>query len=282
MKIALLFALLFAVAYADHFLCGLNNLLPPSDHDPHFVCVNNTDGLSVSEPVDLPIPAAAGTNIFSPPANESSILTFLATDLFGTFLNGSFTSFTFQVNGGSSVGSAASCEISYDWDGDGTWDRIELYEIFATDPIEATFENWTSSLNATHNITGSFANLVGGSIRVRVWSAFGDAPMSLRVGISSNASIPVCEISFPFTFAQACCAKIDMITTELNDLKTRVDILNSKLLSVSQSCCSATGTSGTSGSTSSGTTAVTATGLSTATATVSGTVTEVGTAASSS
>jgi hypothetical protein len=270
MKIAILFALFFAVASADFFICDVNNLLPPADFDQSFICVNDTSSISVTGPVIATIPAADGRNVFSPPTNESSILTFLSTDLFGTYINGSETSFKFQIDGGSSVGSSSSCEISYDFDGDGSWDRIELYDIFSTDPVDLVFENWTSSLNTTQNVTGSFSNFLGGSIRVRVWSAFGEAPMALKIGVANSTSDLVSEISFPFTFAQACCGKIDLITDELNDLKARVDILSSKLLNVTQNCCSSTGTSGT--------TIATATGLSTAT--VSGTSTAVGTATS--
>ncbi|MEG3613522.1 hypothetical protein V5O49_00090, partial [Isoptericola sp. MSP01] len=67
---------------------------------------------------------------------------FEATGLTGTH-TGQTTAFSFAVDAGDDVGQAVQARVSYDLTGDGTWDRIETYGYFATDPVPGN-ETYTS------------------------------------------------------------------------------------------------------------------------------------------
>jgi len=287
--LALLFSCVSAQSNAT--LCDLNFLTTSPNNT--FVCSEN----ATLELENVTIPANPSTDILSAPSNESLLLTFSKDNLSGTYKNGSFSEFWLQIDAGSAVGVTAAAQIDYDFDGDGTWDRKELYSLFAADPVPDSFETWHGSSNSTDNVTGDFEDLTGGSIRLRLWSAFGGSPLFLRIGAPDNTTSLVSNISFPFTFSNAstnetggpgtgggtgggsnetCCEDIADIRSELNELADRVDILSSRLRNVTQTCCpeltgTATATAGTAG------TAGTATGTfaGTATGTAAGTETSV-------
>jgi len=252
MKILLaLFVLNVAFVFGQNNLCDVNFLTNGT-----FICAKNDTELS---PELIIIPANSGRDVFTTPNDTSLFVTFSKDNLFGNWTHNS-TEFFFRIDAGSGVGSTAAAEISYDFDGDGTFDRVEVYGIFATDASPG-FETWHGSDNSTANVTGDFDNMKGGSIRLRIWQAFGDHDMVLLSGAPSNSSLLVSNISFPFEFG-TCCDQIAEIESELKSLQDQVDRLSSKLLAVTRNCCSGNSTS-TSGSTS--------------TATISGTVVVTGT-----
>ena len=93
--------------------------------------------------------------------------TFTANGLSASYAGGS-TAFSLAVDAGTSIGHAVQVRISYDLTANGSWDRVETYNYFATDPVVGA-ENYTQS-KGLHSSTGEFGNLVNGRIQVEVWS----------------------------------------------------------------------------------------------------------------
>ncbi len=94
---------------------------------------------------------------------------FLATQLNADY-RGRPTDFALAVDSAAAVGTAAQVRVSYDLTGDGTWDRVETYRYFAVDPLPGA-EQYTPQVGLL-SATGGLGNLVDGSVKVEVWSAF--------------------------------------------------------------------------------------------------------------
>src|SRR4051794_33207695 len=74
---------------------------------------------------------------------------------------------TFQLS--AKLQKASQLTISYDWNGDGTYDRIELFPPYMTDAAVG-FEHWNAS--SPTNVQGlSYNRFTGGKIRVTLWAA---------------------------------------------------------------------------------------------------------------
>ncbi|MGO4422145.1 1,3-beta-glucanase, partial [Streptomyces sp. MCAF7] len=78
--------------------------------------------------------------------------------------------------------------ISYDLTGDGSWDRTETYQYFATDPVTG-YEHYTQARGLKSAI-GSLGNLSNGKVRVEVWNAIGNGGSTLGTGNQSYVRIP--------------------------------------------------------------------------------------------
>ncbi|AZM58923.1 MULTISPECIES: glycosyl hydrolase [unclassified Streptomyces] len=132
------------------------------------------------------IPSAGGTNNDGTPKNP---LVYEVRNVSGDLKSGSATSFTFKVDAGTSVGYAQQARVSYDLTGDGTFDRVETFRYFATDPVPG-WEEYSSARQGVHSATGALGDLDGGTVRVEVWSALGNGPSTLQVGKGSVLTIP--------------------------------------------------------------------------------------------
>ncbi|MFF3320854.1 glycoside hydrolase family 16 protein [Streptomyces sp. NPDC002889] len=102
--------------------------------------------------------------------------------------NGGATQFDLFVDAGSTVANGQQVRVSYDHTGDGTWDRTETYQYFATDPV-AGYEHYTQA-RGLRSATGTHGNLTNGRVRVEVWSAIGNGPSTLGIGNQSVVRIP--------------------------------------------------------------------------------------------
>lgn len=132
------------------------------------------------------IPSAGGANRDGTPYNP---LVYEVKNVRGSVKSGSSTAFTLKVDAGPSVGYAQQARVSYDLTGDGTFDRVETFRYFATDPVTG-WEDYTSTRQGLSSTTGTLGNLNGGTIRVEVWSALGNGPSTLQVGAGSVLTIP--------------------------------------------------------------------------------------------
>jgi hypothetical protein len=112
--------------------------------------------------------------------------TFTASGLNLTLAGGAPT-FDLFVDAGTGVGSATQVRISYDLTGDGTWDRVETYRYFPTDPIPG-YEHYTQSQQLL-SATGTLGSLKNGAVKVEVWSAIGNQPTTLGVGNQSEVTL---------------------------------------------------------------------------------------------
>ncbi len=96
---------------------------------------------------------------------------------------GSTTEFDLAIDAGEAVGSATQVRVSYDLTGDGSWDRIETYRYFATDP-ERGDERYTNNEGLLKE-QGQLGELAGGVVQLEVWSALGEGGTTLNLADSS-------------------------------------------------------------------------------------------------
>ncbi|PDP84662.1 glycoside hydrolase [Glycomyces fuscus] len=138
---------------------------------------------------EITVASAGGRNQDGLPPNDRVVLR--ADDLTGTHTGGA-TAFSLPVDSGNAVGNAIQARVVYDLDGDGTDDRTETYRYFATNDL-AGWEEYTQGQGAT-SADGSLGDLEGGSVRVELWSALGDASSRVLLGPDGGASVTI-----PFT-----------------------------------------------------------------------------------
>ncbi|MFE0202906.1 glycosyl hydrolase [Streptomyces sp. NPDC058985] len=132
------------------------------------------------------LPSAGGTNHDGTPYQP---LVYEAKKVNGTYAAGASTAFRIQVDAGNAVGLGQQARISYDLTGDGSFERTETYRYFATDPVTG-WETYSES-SGLKSATGTLGNLTGGTVRLEVWSAIGNAPAKLRNGTAdSTLTIP--------------------------------------------------------------------------------------------
>ncbi|MFD4256888.1 glycosyl hydrolase [Streptomyces sp. NPDC058534] len=130
--------------------------------------------------------AAGGVNHDGTPYRP---LVYEAKKINGTFAAGTSTAFRLQLDAGTVVGLGQQARISYDLTGDGTFERTETYRYFATDPVTG-WETYSES-SGLKSATGSLGNMQGGTVRLEVWPAIGNAPAKLRTGTAdSTLTIP--------------------------------------------------------------------------------------------
>ena len=96
--------------------------------------------------------------------------------------NGGTTGFDLAVDAGQTVGAATQVRVSYDLTGDGSWDRVETYRYFATDP-ESGIEQYTSDVGLLSE-QGQLGELIGGVVQLEIWSALGEGGTTLDLANS--------------------------------------------------------------------------------------------------
>ncbi|MEV6984984.1 glycosyl hydrolase [Sphaerisporangium sp. NPDC051017] len=130
------------------------------------------------------IPSAGGTNHDGTPFNP---VTYTASGLTMTY-TGAATAFDLFLDSGAAVANGIQVRVSYDLTGDGTYDRVETYPYFATDPVTG-FEHYTQGTGPS-SATGTLGDLRDGRVRVEVWSAIGTNPASVGTGNRSVITLP--------------------------------------------------------------------------------------------
>ncbi|RNG02307.1 glycoside hydrolase family 16 protein [Streptomyces botrytidirepellens] len=128
--------------------------------------------------------SAGGTNHDGTPYQPQ---TFTSSGITRTYSGGS-TAFDLFVDAGTTVANGQQVRVSYDLTGDGSWDRTETYQYFATDPVPG-YEHYTQARGLT-SATGSLGNMTGGKVRVEVWNAIGNGASTLGTGNQSFVRIP--------------------------------------------------------------------------------------------
>jgi hypothetical protein len=140
------------------------------------------------------IPADNGATFDGTPHNP---LIYLVRGVSGTFSGGA-TQFSLFVDSKTAVGNGVQLEVLYDLNGDGVFDRTEMYHYFATDAV-AGFENYTqASFGGLESSTGALGNMTNGTIEIMLWNAIGTNPSFV------NASATLAQgsqsvIVLPFT-----------------------------------------------------------------------------------
>jgi len=127
--------------------------------------------------------AAANGNHDGTPTNAR---TFTATGLTGQY-SGAATAFNLAVDS-PGVGNGIQVRVSYDLTGNGSWDRVETYRYFATDPVTG-WERYTQAQGLA-SATGALGNLANGQVKVEVWSAIGASANTVGTGGLSQVTLP--------------------------------------------------------------------------------------------
>ncbi|MFX1820603.1 fibronectin type III domain-containing protein [Pseudarthrobacter sp. CC4] len=80
------------------------------------------------------------------------------------------------------VGNGTRIRVSYDLTGDGTYDRIETYNYFPTDPVTG-YERYTAERGFS-SVEGELGALVDGSMKVELWNVLGTSPSTIDLATS--------------------------------------------------------------------------------------------------
>ncbi|MGC0334508.1 endoglucanase Acf2 [Streptomyces sp. SAI-170] len=130
------------------------------------------------------IASAGGRNYDGTPTNP---LVYQVTGVNGQLKSGATTAFRLPVDSSTAVGVAPQARISYDLTGDGTFDRVETYRYFATDPVTGWEEyNQGAGLKSA---TGTLGNLANGTVRLELWNAIGSAASQVRTGTDTSVVV---------------------------------------------------------------------------------------------
>ena len=102
--------------------------------------------------------------------------------------HGGSTSFALTVDSDASVGNGVQIRMSYDLTGNGSWDRVETYRYFATDPVPGA-ERYTQNAGVV-SAGGQLGDLSGGRVQVEIWSALPGGSNPPTVGAESSVMLP--------------------------------------------------------------------------------------------
>lgn len=159
------------------------------------------DGAAVGVSSDLAfIAGSAASTDTMPQASNGAHLVYEITGVNGTYANGS-TLFALFVDAGTTVGNGIRAEVRYDFDGNGAVDRTETYHYFATNPV-IDWESYThTNAGGIETATGTYTNLVNGTIQIHLWNAIGGAASTVRTsatlgeGQQSQMTLPFSNLS---------------------------------------------------------------------------------------
>lgn len=156
------------------------------------------DGASAGVSSDLSFTAGAMADKDTmPQASDGAHLVYEISGVTGTYAN-VLTQFSLFVDAGTAVGNGIHAEIRYDFDGNGSADRVETYYYFATNPI-VDWENYThTNTGGIQTAVGSYSDLVNGTIQIRLWNAIGGAPSDVRTSATSSEG-QQSRLTLPFT-----------------------------------------------------------------------------------
>jgi endoglucanase Acf2 len=155
----------------------------PSTSPP--ACANPLSGntLSLGTSGSATISSAGGSNWDGTPHNP---LVYTACGLNGSGTGA--TSFDLFLDAGTTVANGTQVRISYDLNGDGSWDRVETYRYFATDPV-AGWEHYTQAVGLQSS-SGTLGPFVNGKVQIEIWNAIGNGTTTLGTANQSWVRMP--------------------------------------------------------------------------------------------
>lgn len=86
------------------------------------------------------------------------------------------------------MANGSQVRVSYDLTGNGSWDRVETYFYFATDPV-AGWEHYTQG-SGLKSATGSLGAFSNGKVQVEIWNAIGNGTTTLGRANQSFVRMP--------------------------------------------------------------------------------------------
>lgn len=96
------------------------------------------------------------------------------------------------MDSGRSIANGTQLRVTWDFDGNGTPDRVETWRYFATDDLlgwQTYPDGW-----GLRSVTGAWRDLAGGTVTAEVWSAIGTGTTQLRVDGTSWIVLPFAEL----------------------------------------------------------------------------------------
>ena len=170
---------LVAATFAVGAGCSTSGIAPPGND----LSVTPPPDLAVAVTVDaaVALPSVGKGNFPNvPPADPALSLAITVGPLYGSYVpNGpafGATLFKLSCDAHTDLGQATQLELVYDFNGDKSSVRTEIYNLFPTDPING-WEVYTEA-NGLWSQKGGFANFVGGTLTARLWKTFQPAAMS--------------------------------------------------------------------------------------------------------
>jgi hypothetical protein len=142
------------------------------------------------------VPSAGGQKHDVQPTRP---LTYRLTGITASYVPGGVTQFRLQVDAGNVAQTAVQVRVSYDFTGDGTWDRVDQYHYYAVNDVVGWEDFAHDSRDGLDFSVGAFSSLADGTVQIEVWSALGNAPVQLRAG-ASLAEGRVSTLTIPFSF----------------------------------------------------------------------------------
>ena len=139
------------------------------------------------------IPSAGGTNHDGTPTNA---LVYNSGAITATYNSAQTTQFALYLDSLTAVANGVQARVSYDFTGDGTFDRVETYNYFPTDPVNG-YELYTQA-QGVKTATGTFANLSNGKVKLEVWNAIGNNTDLIRTSATS-ANGQQSTVTIPYT-----------------------------------------------------------------------------------
>lgn len=139
---------------------------------------------SASPPVALTLPSAGGQNRDGRPVQTVALVSDRLTGRY----TGQSTGFQMRVDGGTQVATAVQARLSYDFNGDGIYERVETYRYFPNDD-RVGWENYRPTQGLT-SASGAWANFQNGKVQLELWSALGNSPTQVELGSGSQLQLP--------------------------------------------------------------------------------------------
>jgi hypothetical protein len=126
------------------------------------------------------IPAAGNGNHIGTPNNP---LIYVISNVNGTYNSGS-TSFSLYIDSLTAVGNAIQARVSYDLNGDNTYDRVETYNYFPTNDVVG-YETYTQAQGQS-SPTGSHGTMTNGKVKLELWTVFSNSTALIRTSATSG------------------------------------------------------------------------------------------------
>ncbi len=142
------------------------------------------------------VPAAGGQKFDLQPNRP---LVYRATGLHAAYVAGGITQFKLYVDAGAAPQNAVQVRVSYDFRGDGTWDRVDQYAYYAVNDVPNWEEYAHNSRDGLAFAAGNFADLANGTVQLEIWSALGTVAPQVRTG-ATLAEGNVSQVTIPFRF----------------------------------------------------------------------------------
>ncbi len=148
-------------------------------------CSNPLSGntLSLGTSGSATISSAGGGNWDGNPHNP---LVYTACGLNGSGTGA--TSFDLFLDAGSVVANGSQIRVSYDLTGNGSWDRVETFNYFATDPVSG-WEHYTQGAGLK-SATGALGTFTNGKVQIEIWNAIGNGATTLGTANQSFVRMP--------------------------------------------------------------------------------------------